>query len=336
MFDEGHRLIDSLVRATLANPDTQVPRRRRGGQRAPAVHRAAALLHKIAEGRSADEMVTRYGRLIGSGLLRLQRPPHQNTQSAWTNDAELTAVYQQWLPMTATPYRRCERGAIVDSTKQSQVETAHSRFIEYGSDVRDGAQWIKVHTLVGVETLVCMAARFSGSRGSGTHDVNFVLPLVEEALKIFHLEYLLGDKAYLAEKVLGWLWQRSIKAVIPVKMRWDPATKKQFYEPALQLVEWYDQRQRDFHETYRLRPKIEAFFSALKRCTGGFVWSRGRPRNVPNAEAPCTAWVNETLCKLLYMNIRTTVTYQELTGCTIDYTVPSRCFPRLPDELLAA
>jgi hypothetical protein len=31
------------------------------------------------------------------------------------------------------------------------------------------------------ETLVCMAVNFSGSRGQMTHDVNFLLPLVESA-----------------------------------------------------------------------------------------------------------------------------------------------------------
>lgn len=36
------------------------------------------------------------------------------------------------------------------------------------------------------------------------------------------------------------------------------------------------------------------------------------------------------------MNIRTTVSYQELTGCWIDYAVPGRCFPELGDDLLAA
>ena len=338
MFDEAHRLIDSLVRVTLIEEEReQAARPRRGGQQTPTVHRAAALLHKIVEGRSADDMISRYARLIRGGMLRLDRPPHQNTQSAWMNDAEITQTLMAWLPRTSAPFRRCERGGIVDSTKESQLASAHARFVEYGGDLRDGADWMKVHTLAGVETLVIMAARFSGSRGTGTHDINFVIPLVEEALKTFRLEFLLGDKAYLSENVLGWLWQRSIKAVIPVKMRWDPNTKMAYHEAAVQLVEWFDKRQRDFHEKYRLRAKIEALFSALKRVTNGFVWSRGRRRSdAANADSPCTAWVNETLCKLLYMNIRTTVSYQELTGCSIDYTVPSRCFPELGDDLLAA
>jgi hypothetical protein len=45
-------------------------------------------------------------------------------------------------------------------------------------------------------------------------------------------------------------------------MRWDPNTKLAYHEVATQLVEWFDKRQRDFHEKYRLRAKIEALFSA--------------------------------------------------------------------------
>jgi Transposase DDE domain len=155
----------------------------------------------------------------------------------------------------------------------SQMRTAHARYVEYGDDVRANADWMKVHLLVGVETLVVMAAAFSGSRGENTHDSKFVIRLVEHALKTFSLTHLLGDKAYLSEDILGWLWTKSIKAVIPVKKQWDATTKKAFYVPALQLVEWFDKNQPAFHEIYRLRPKIEAFFSAMKRVTSNFCWS---------------------------------------------------------------
>jgi len=66
--------------------------------------------------------------------------------------------------------------------------------------------------------------------------------------------------------------------------------------------EWHDHRQADFHEVYRLRPKIESFFSMLKRAADGYCWSRGRPhkdadgRRIENGETPCTAWINEALC----------------------------------------
>lgn len=94
------------------------------------------------------------------------------------------------------------------------MRTAHSRFIEYGDDVRDGADWMEVHALVGAETLICMAAGFSGTRGSGTHDIHFVLPLVKKSLKIFGLRYLLGDKAYLSKDVVGTLRSWGLQAVI--------------------------------------------------------------------------------------------------------------------------
>ena len=92
---------------------------------------------------------------------------------------------------------------------------------------------------------------------------------------------------------------------------------------------------RDFHEVYRCRPKVETLFSLLKRLARGYCWSRGRKRK-PNAEQPCTAWINETLCKLIYLNLRTTVTGEEETGVQIDYCVPFRRFPSPSEPLLPA
>lgn len=182
-----------------------------------------------------------------------------------------------------------------------------------------------------------MSARFSGSRGEGTSDPAFLVPLVSDALAVFSLKYVLGDKAYLSEKILGWLWERSIRAVIPLKKRTDPLSWNEHPEAAAQLAKWYDDDQLSFHEVYRLRPKVESLFSAMKRVTSDYCWSRGRQHaDVKNADEPCVAWVNETLCKLIYMNLRTTVFYEALTSCTIDYRHPERCFPPLTNAVLAA
>lgn len=63
-------------------------------------------------------------------------------------------------------------------------------------------------------------------------------------------------------------------------------------------------------------------------------WSRGRHNKASkNADVPCTAWISETLCKFIYLNLRATVTLEHETGYVMDYTVPSRHFPE-PDEPL--
>ena len=54
---------------------------------------------------------------------------------------------------------------------------------------------MKMHVLVGIETLACMAVMFSGSRGKGTHDINFIVPLLEKAQGLFSLRSVLADKA---------------------------------------------------------------------------------------------------------------------------------------------
>jgi hypothetical protein len=51
----------------------------------------------------------------------------------------------------------------------------------------------------------------------------------------------------------------------------------------------------------------------MKRITSGYCWSRGRHfADSKNADEPCAAWVNETILKLIHMNLRTTVFYQAL------------------------
>jgi hypothetical protein len=174
------------------------------------------------------------------------------------------------------------------------------------------------------------------------HDVNFVLPLVERSRNIFDIRYVIADKAYLSEKVVGRLKEMGMRAVIPVKKRWDGKTMRQYYEAFQDLIAWYDDRQQSFHEVYRLRPKVEAFFSMVKTLSSGFCWSRGRRRKdadgnpIGNSLQPCTAWKNETLCKLIYVNLRTTVHHEVSTGYRMRYLLDT-FFPEIPknDRLVA-
>jgi hypothetical protein len=149
-----------------------------------------------------------------------------------------------------------------------------------------------------------------------------------------------GAAGYLSETVVGRLWQMGMQAVIPIKKRWDGTNFKQFYEPFQNLVRWYDDRQAKFHEVYRLRPKNEGYFSLVKRVARGFFWSRGRRwkdadgkshYGGENADAPCTAWKNETLCKLIYVNLRLIVQYEIATGYRMNFLTDT-FFPALPDE----
>ena len=312
-----------------------------GGQTCADSLRAMCLVLKVASGKSSDEMVGIYRKLIENGQFLLKRPLHQNTLSDWFNDPLLTPLLHEFLRITSLPFRRREIGAIIDSTKLSQMRSAHSRWVEYGEDVRSGADWMKAHALVGVETMIVMGVTFSGNRnsadgGSPSHDINFVKPLVEQARHAFQLEFFLGDKAYLSEEIVGWLFEKGIRAVIPVKKGWNKETKTAHYEACEALVKWYDERQSDFHEHYRLRPKIESLFSHLKRLSQGYCWSRGRSPEIRNTDIPCVAWINEALCKFIYINLRTAILYGERTGYAPDYRIAERFFPRASNPLLAA
>ena len=81
--------------------------------------------------------------------------------------------------------------------------------------------------------------------------------------------------------------------------------------------------------------KIESLFSHLKDVAGGFIWSRGRwNKSAQDATTPCTAWINEALCKFIYVNLRTTVTTEETTGFQIDYLVRNCFFPPADEPVI--
>ena len=314
-----------------------VPKRKRGGQPVPGQIRATALIHKIARRKSADEMVFYFSQLIRDRHLLLERAPHQNSLSNWMNDESLTFILRELLRLTALPFRRREVAAIIDSTKMSQMSTAHHRGTQYLGDDRPDADWMRCHVITGVETNVVMAVEFAGVYGDGTADVNFLKPLVTEARKTFPLAFLLADKGYVGEDYVRWLWHEChMRAYIPVKKNILKRERTEFFDPVVEDIIMFDEHPKEVHEVYRLRSKIEGFFSVLKRIASDYCWSHGRPREGSNDLGPSTAWINETLCKFIYMNLRTTVTLQEETGYEIDYTVADRFFPPPIEPLIAA
>jgi hypothetical protein len=309
-----------------------------GGRKGtPFSTRAMALVAKFSHGESTLGMGAVYERMVGEGTLLLREPPCEDTVSAWVNDERLTPILQHCLYLTSQPFREREIACIIDSSKFSQLMTAHAKEVFYGpKDDRPGAHWMKCHAMVGVETMVVMAADFSSSSGTtDVHDINFLLPLLSQAQKTYPIEALLADKAYLSEEILQDLWERSIKAVIPLKKRWYRDEGKQYHEATIAHVRWFDQNNnRDFQEIYRLRAKVECLFSLMKRLANGFCQSKGRPREVDNPYVPCTAWINETLCKLIYMNLRVTVLQEEETGYKVDYLNSDRRFPAPGEPLI--
>jgi hypothetical protein len=312
MPDETPRLVMSLKDAVDA--EHQEALKIRHGRLTADSIRAAVLLLKIAEGRSADAMVSCYQQLINDGMIPLLRPPHQNTLSEWINDPTLTPVLQRMLTVSAHPFRVREVAAVVDSSKVSQLRTAHARLVDYGTDERPTADWFKAHAIVGVETLVVMALEFSAKMCMTL--ITSFLSLTKHAIRstfgFFSQTRLIYPRTF----------SESFGSVIrclclEVPFRFDGDNRSDMhYQAAKQLVEWYDQLPRLFDEVYRLRPKIEGLFSLLKRVADGYCWSRGRPRtDVPVS----TAWQNELLCKFIYLNLRTTVQLEEQTGVDVGY-----------------
>jgi len=70
-------------------------------------------------------MVSRYEAYIEAGVLPLSTAPSEGTLSDWINDNRLTVVLEWLLVATMNPFRDRETFGIVDSSKVSQVRTAH-------------------------------------------------------------------------------------------------------------------------------------------------------------------------------------------------------------------
>jgi Transposase DDE domain len=339
------RSIDLLVGLgetfLLTSTDVVIPIRPqiyRGGRKGSALHaRALALIAKTAERKSASAMHEIYEDLIRDHDLPIKAVPSENTLSRWINDERLTPILHEYLRITSLSFRERETACIIDSTKLSQIMYGHARSIFYGTDKRENADWMKCHAVVGADTMVVMAADFSGSHGEGTHDINFLLPLLEHVLRTFAIKIVLADKAYLSDDVLNALKDLHIMAAIPLKKN-AYIEKGVTYDQAIrELVEWFNRNDnRDFHEVYRVRAKVEALFSLVKRMTDGYCWSRGLKAVDKNKVVPCTAWQNEALCKLICSNIRRTVDLEEQTGYRMDYRQPNRRFPQDPEPLITA
>ncbi|MGD1066830.1 MAG: transposase, partial [Vulcanimicrobiaceae bacterium] len=298
--------------------------------------RAAMLLHKACAGVSANEIRAPLQSFLDDDLLRRPtgRAPCANTISRWMNDRAVTTVLFAMLELMAQTARRRERAVIVDSTKLSQMRTAHSRGVFYLGDDRPQATWMKAHAIVGVETKMALGVLFSDSR---RHDINYVIPLADQILRVFPARFLLGDKAYLSADVISELEARGIRAVIPLKKGWGKDPKSAFTQAAADLIKWYALSPAEVYEISRLRGLVEAYFSSLKRMADGYCWSRGRPRKEAADDEPVVAWQNEALCKILYANLRQTVILEHETGVVIDYHLaPDRVFPEPADPLISA
>ncbi len=110
------------------------------------------------------------------------------------------------------------------------------------------------------------------TRTKPSHDINDVKILMEKCRGI---KYLLADKAYDAEWLYEYCFDRKIKTVIPKKVN----IHRGFYRKK--------QMKNYSEEKYHQRSNIESGFSAIKRKYGGFV--RGKSVNSINSELSCKA-----------------------------------------------
>lgn len=300
--------------------------KKRGRQTTPDATRAQTILLKVSAGKSADAMKREFKGYHNDGVYRLSESPHQNSLTNWMNDENLEPVLHRMFLETVALFRAMETVGIMDSTKFSNAETIRSRGVEYQGDDRPCARWVKCHVVCGLESSAILAYEFSSPH---VHDSLYYKTLVNQMMGTFSLRYMLADKAYLSEEILGWSHERGIKAVIPIKREWRKATKKKHYDVCVEQIDWFDNQRKSFDEIYRFRVKVEAAFSVMKRMFDGYCWSRGRAKK---GKELSQAWRNETLCKLIAYNLQRVVQQEEDTSYKPVLGSRTSFFPKIDPE----
>lgn len=234
--------------------------------------------------------------------------------------------------------------ALIDSTGISKCWSANYIDTDRGATVvRDHNTWFEAHAgcggVTGVVSGVIVSAYKRGVSQNDeverTADVNFWGPLVRMAASVWDLKYALGDKAYLSDKNLEIALKLGIQAIIPIKAKWDIATKN---SPAAKwLFEIYTTNIAFFENIYRYRSKVEGVFSAVKRTCGHYLWARGvalpKDREPTRDEIPRArlSYETEIVAKFLVLNLRTLVMLEELHGEKVNFAA-HRAFQPIPKE----
>jgi hypothetical protein len=233
----------------------------------------------------------------------------------------------------AMKVRDIETMALIDSTgisttiTQDYLDTNRGRKV-----VRAHNQRFKAHVVSGGVTGIVAEVIVTDHWRKGkdddqsepTADVNYWVPLLTAAAAPWrNLQFGLGDKAYLSEKNIQAAEDLGIRAVIPIKRRWNPGPKAS--KSTVELFDIYIDNIEAFEEIYRYRNKTERVFSAVKRVCGHYVWSRGTrwPYGPPTKEQYArarTAFENEILAKFIILSLRRLVTLEELHGERIDFS----------------
>jgi hypothetical protein len=341
MRDRLPRMLHELLELEIT---PHVPKPGRDGGRPPKLwlhQRAFCTLLRVFENRPLADVCYALVDWKNRGLL--PDSPGVNTLCTYMHDEALEALYQRIINRIARTVRNIEVAVVVDSSSFSTVWSANYLDTDRGNRVyRSRNRWLKAHVGAGPTTSVVSSLFVTWNKHSNpldksnpTADVNFFLPILRESnTRGWNISVAAGDKGYFDDAHYRIPAQEmGIRVYIPFKRN---TVTKGKSAATLEMFTLYDEYPDEFDEQYNaIRPKIEGVFSATKRTTGDYLWSRGELLPVdPTDEQLMTIGIsrrNEMMGKFIIHSLRQLVLLECVHDETVDFR-NDRAFTRLPEE----
>jgi hypothetical protein len=303
--------------------------------------RAFCVLFRVFENRPLADVCMMLGYWQGQGLLPTS--PGVNMLCNYMHDSRLPELFELLTDKIAKTVRKLESAVVMDSSSFSTFWSANYLDTDRGKRVyRARNRWIKPHVAAGPVTSVVSAIHLTWNKKGDpldklnpTADVNFFLPLIRKTYeRSWPLALAAADKGYVDDDHFKIPMQEmGIRIFIPFKKNAVYNGHSQEWQDMLTMFDDYPE---EFDRQYnRIRPKIDGVFSACKRTTGDWVWSRGVL--IPS-EASDEQLVqidisrrNEVLAKFIIHSLRKLVLLECMHDDIADFT-GVRAFQPLPRE----
>jgi hypothetical protein len=296
MSDRLPRMLHELLETAMVGREL-----RRGRPSMPLHEQAFCVLMRTFYNRPLADTCSYLRYWAGEGLIRWA--PSVNSLCEYAHERQLDAIFDAIEDRIARAVRLLERGVVIDSSSLSTCWSQNYLDTGRGAKVyRSENRWVKPHVAAGPVTNVVSAVELTFNKKlpknvnpeieklNVTADVNFFIPLIRKTIAHgWNPEFAAADKSYMAdENYLIAMRELGVRAYVPFRRNIVPSADKS--PEMLEMLEFYDWHPDEFDMVYNAsRPKIEGVFSAAKRTTGPFLWSRelGRyidPQTAPDAE----------------------------------------------------
>jgi len=212
--------------------------------------------------------------------------PHFNTILKYFEDDSVRIILEYLIPVSALPLKHVEDKFAIDSTGFGAYRFDRYFEAKYGEKT-NLSRWRKCHAVCGIYTQVITSAKLTGGNVA---DIKLFEPLVNDTNKLFNIEQILADKAYLSRRNLDLVKKLGAMPYIPFKKNCTGNARGS--KMWAMLYKMFTEQYLTFATEYHQRSNIETAWSMIKRKFGDFC----RCRTPKSQDA-------EILCKVLCHNV---------------------------------